>query len=490
MFIYKTVALFLLFAIAFIPLATAENQTYTNETEEEESEDRWESYVSTVYSFYNLTDWSYYNYSSNERAARSSMVRCNGKFYDPLDFKGGVNDAYAIAFHLATEVAVSAAQSRNGTLFDVAVVQSNEEYKNMMAQIQQDLKGNRSAADLSNILSILTLSRSIYYTETDWNPGWRWDDWIGIPTYKAYYHRIYNYLKYGPPPPFTPDPTPVFTSILQSLRLATEDSLGVTLNYTGYRYDKGIHLSLPWELNETFTRALKNAMASLAAPGESAEFRGPYSSPQVDWYSHSNDHVNYGGEDGLKLAQEQAIKGAEMVEMDAAHRHGEFICGNYYMKEELRIMEEMKANGTWVEPLYSSKVQVPWECKNWEECWRAWPWKSDISRTSKSSSWIVYFLYDGPQNSLDYFYSRTHRIISTDFLIHLFFFTSNEAQVAKVYDMLQKYQDILLSMAKAPDWSPVALIRPSLLRTQSFLHDAAKGIRLAGRNPIMPLNAT
>lgn len=244
-----------------------------------------------------------------------------------------------------------------------------------MAQIQQDLRGNRSAADPSNVSPILTYFRSIYYTETDWNTGWSWNDWIGIPTYKAYYHRIYNYLKYGPPPPFSPDPTPVFTSILQSLQLGTEDSLGVALNYTGNGYDKGIHVSSPWEFNETFTRALKNAMNSLAAPEEKAGLVGPYASPWVDWYDHSNDHINYGGENGTKLAQEQARKGAEMMEHDPANRYGDFVCGNGYIDEELRIMEEMKANGTWVEPLYSSKVKVPWECRNWEGCWRAWPWK-------------------------------------------------------------------------------------------------------------------
>jgi hypothetical protein len=243
-----------------------------------------------------------------------------------------------------------------------------------MAQIQQDLRGNRLAADLSNTSPILTYSRSIYYTEKDWNRGWSWNGWIGI-SYKAYCRRIYNYLKYGPRPPFSPDPTPVFTYILQSLQLATEDSLGVTLNYTGNQYDNGIHVSSPWEFNETFTRALKNAMNSLAAPEEKAGLIGPYPSPWIDWYDHSNDRVNYSGENGTKLAQEQARKGAEMMEHDPAHRYGDFVCGYDYIDEELRIMEEMKANGTWVEPLYSSKVKVPWECRNWEECWRAWPWK-------------------------------------------------------------------------------------------------------------------
>lgn len=97
MFKCKRAVLFLLLAIAFIRrgAVTAENQIYANEdTEEEGSEDLWERHVSAVYSSSNLKDWSYYNYSSNYGAARSSVVRWGGKFYDPLDFKGGENDTY------------------------------------------------------------------------------------------------------------------------------------------------------------------------------------------------------------------------------------------------------------------------------------------------------------------------------------------------------------------------------------------------------------
>ncbi len=225
-----------------------------------------------------------------------------------------------------------------------------------------------------NTLPVLIYDSSIYYTETNWNPDWGWDDWIGIATYKAYYQRINNYLRYGAPDPFSPDPTPVFTSILQSLHLATEESLGVRPNYTTTRYGKGIHISAPWEFNETFTRALKKALHSFAGPG----FVGPYPSPWVEWYDHSNDSVDYGGENGIRLAREQARKGAEMMEYDPYYRYGDFICGTGLMEEEWRIEEEMKANGTWVEPLYSSKVKVPWECRGWEECWRAWPWKWNL----------------------------------------------------------------------------------------------------------------
>lgn len=77
--------------------------------------------------------------------------------------------------------------------------------------------------------------------------------------------------------------------------------------------------------------------------------------------------------------------------------------------------------------------------------------------------------------------SRTNLIISGNFLIYLFFCAATEEQVAKAYDMLQKYRDILRSLAKSADWSTIGLIRPSLLRTESFFHGAAEGIRLLGK---------
>jgi hypothetical protein len=40
---------------------------------------------------------------------------------------------------------VSAAQTRKGELLDVAVMEGSSEYQSIMAQIQQDLKGNRWA---------------------------------------------------------------------------------------------------------------------------------------------------------------------------------------------------------------------------------------------------------------------------------------------------------------------------------------------------------
>lgn len=47
--------------------------------------------------------------------------------------------------------------------------------------------------------------------------------------------------------------------------------------------------------------------------------------------------------------------------------------------------------------------------------------------------------------------------------------------------MLEKFRDLLVVMEKKADWSTTALIRPSLLRTESFFNGAAEGIRLSGR---------
>jgi hypothetical protein len=92
---YPRAILFLL-VIAFISraVAVAEKQAYGNENTEEDGEDLGESSLSSVSPFSNLKDWSYYNYSSNHWAARSSVASWNGKFYDPLAFKGGENDTY------------------------------------------------------------------------------------------------------------------------------------------------------------------------------------------------------------------------------------------------------------------------------------------------------------------------------------------------------------------------------------------------------------
>jgi hypothetical protein len=76
------------------------------------------------------------------------------------------------------------------------------------------------------------------------------------------------------------------------------------------------------------------------------------------------------------LALEQVRTAIEMMLYDPGYRHGDFICGNGFDEEEDRVIKEMKANGTWVEPIYPfHKRKVKWECRNWGKCWRAWPWK-------------------------------------------------------------------------------------------------------------------
>jgi len=41
-----------------------------------------------------LKDWSFCNYSSEDWCARRSIVEWGGKTYDPLSFKGGINNTY------------------------------------------------------------------------------------------------------------------------------------------------------------------------------------------------------------------------------------------------------------------------------------------------------------------------------------------------------------------------------------------------------------
>ncbi|KAH6666699.1 fungal-specific transcription factor domain-containing protein [Halenospora varia] len=78
-------------------------------------------------------------------------------------------------------------------------------------------------------------------------------------------------------------------------------------------------------------------------------------------------------------------------------------------------------------------------------------------------------------------HSRTNLIIGGNHLIYLFFCSATEVGVAKSYELLQRYQELLSSAAKKADWSTVGLVRPSLLRTDSFFHNAAEGIRLSSR---------
>jgi hypothetical protein len=70
-------------------------------------------------------------------------------------------------------------------------------------------------------------------------------------------------------------------------------------------------------------------------------------------------------------------------------------------------------------------------------------------------------------------------VICGNFLIYLFFCASTEAQVARAYDMLQRYHDMLRSLADKADCTNISLIRPALVRAGSFFHGAAEGIRVS-----------
>ena len=196
--------------------------------------------------------------------------------------------------------------------------------------------------------------------------------------YKNYYHRINNYLTHGPPLPFTPDRAPVLATILDALRVATEEKLGVRLHYTQTHIFKGIQVSAPWEFNETFIRAIPNAVDTLAPPPHQAWFFGPHTRPWLEWNDNSNDFVDYSGEAGMKMAFEQARAEVAMVEFDSEDGYPRFLCGNGVADYNYMVMQNMKAAGTWVEPpipVERNKKRVKWQCQNWEECWRAWPWK-------------------------------------------------------------------------------------------------------------------
>jgi hypothetical protein len=63
----------------------------------------------------------------------------------------------------------------------------------------------------------------------------------------------------------------------------------------------------------------------------------------------------------------------------------------YFVEEQMRIAAEMKASGTWVDSMY--KMRVKWECQNWEECWRAWPWKWSIGYNYEKARFLGFISY-------------------------------------------------------------------------------------------------
>lgn len=98
--------------------------------------------------------------------------------------------------------------------------------------------------------------------------------------------------------------------------------------------------------------------------------------PWAVWHDHANDERDYSGDEGTALAFEQARVGAEMMDFDPDYRYGDFICGNGLWEDEARVVEEMKANGTWVEPPEPPrKAVLEWRCRSWGMCLKAKPWK-------------------------------------------------------------------------------------------------------------------
>ena len=138
-----------------------------------------------------------------------------------------------------------------------------------------------------------------------------------------------------------------------------------------------MYISAPWELNYTYSHAMRHAMEDLGMRIHYHQY-GLQAMPWIEWHNHSNDEQDYSGENGTALAFEQARNYAEMMEYDPSYRYGDFICGTALVDEERRIKEELKANGTWVEP--PRKGDLEFECQNWRQCWTAWPWKRGAAR--------------------------------------------------------------------------------------------------------------
>jgi hypothetical protein len=74
-------------------------------------------------------------------------------------------------------------------------------------------------------------------------------------------------------------------------------------------------------------------MNTLAALPGNVWFAGPEVSPWIERRDHSNDLINYGGEDGTRMALGHARAADEMMEYDPGYRYGDFHCGTYFVEE-------------------------------------------------------------------------------------------------------------------------------------------------------------
>ncbi|RDL40225.1 uncharacterized protein BP5553_00204 [Venustampulla echinocandica] len=281
-----------------------------------------------------IREWRSTNYSSSAQymvVTTQGVDGKVGKVYDIQSWKGSARDDwFSVAFHLSTEVAVSAAQARNGTLLDLAKIDGDKAYKDMMAQIQQDRKGNRSEYHARPLAD------------------------EGLIAVSNYLNRLYKYLRRGPPPPQPiTDPYPIFTNIISTLHMETEKALGVKLNASSPNSDEPrivTQLSAPWNFNHTYTLSLKRALDDLGFLAGYRHFHRLDVRPDIEWTDHANDEWYWGGENGTRMAFQYAREGAEMTEYDPEYWYGDFVCGTSFVEEDMRIRMEMEANGTWLEP--------------------------------------------------------------------------------------------------------------------------------------------
>ncbi|CAN8097813.1 unnamed protein product [Discula destructiva] len=303
-------------------------------------------------------DWSYYNYSSDEARARNSLVKYNQRLYDPLSFKGGYNDTYAMSFYLSTEVAVSAAQARNGSLIDVAAVKVSLEYKELMARIQLDLKGDRRVyydllepnfmSNPGSFLQFLANTLGIYIHQTL--------DYFGVQNIKG--------SSSSPPSTYA---VAIFKDVLISLKEATEQSLQIEMRPAESRFKQfkvgkvNIVVGAPWKFNSTLAQAISNATEEL-----NIHMLGEWYDSQSkvitipppthgDLLDHTNDEMEYGGEEGTRFAFQQARDLVEMEEFDATYglRYGDMVCGTYLneLEGKIRAKESSRAQTNVNEPV-------------------------------------------------------------------------------------------------------------------------------------------
>lgn len=76
--------------------------------------------------------------------------------------------------------------------------------------------------------------------------------------------------------------------------------------------------------------------------------------------------------------------------------------------------------------------------------------------------------------------ARTHLVHTGNFLIYLFLCASTAEQVEKSYALLERYRHALRYLAEVADDTSMAMIRPALLRTESFFKEAIEIMRKGG----------